>query len=123
MVASANNDMVVVLDINITDDLKEEFFINQVVNYVQRLRKASGVRKGDDIEIYYSPANKKLDDFLSKTEKAIQAATKRPFLHVSHRPSWIHPLGSDVGTVNGVKITFSVSAPAWCAYVPSADEV
>jgi len=122
LIAEANSDMVVVLNTLITEELKEEFFVNQIVNYVQKLRKSSGVRKGDDIEIFYSPMGKKLDTFLLKMQPAVQLVTKRPFLHISNRPLWIRPLGIDVAVIDGVKIEFSVSPAYWCAHVPHAHQ-
>jgi len=114
LVASASAQMIVVLNTHITPELKEEYFVNQIINYVQKLRKSSGVQKGDNIEIYYSANGNKLDDFLSRNEKVIQAGIKKPFMHVSQRPGWAKKIGEDMGVVDGVRLTFSIHPAAWC---------
>jgi hypothetical protein len=115
LIASAIDEMVVVLDTFITKELKEEFFVNQFVNYVQKLRKAAGVRKGDQIEIYYEPLGKKLDGFLANFEGTIQAVIKKPFLHFTHKPTWLPEIKKDTGTVDGCRFNFYVAAPTFCS--------
>jgi len=122
LIASENKGMVVVLDTALSPELKKEFFVNQTVNFLQRLRKNSGVHKGDPIELYYQPTNPKLEPFFLEVQGVVEAATKRPFLHLRNKPSWLPQLGSSSGVIDGVKVNFVVAPVCWCTAVKGVDE-
>jgi hypothetical protein len=115
--------MVVVLNTLITKELKEEFFTNQIVNYIQKLRKSVGIRKTDEIEVFYSAQNKKLDEFLSRAGVTIQNSIKKGFLPISKCVGGAKCIGTDSGVVDGVKITFSIYPVSWCCYLGIGNEV
>jgi hypothetical protein len=122
MIADSSEEMVVVLDTNITPELQEEFFRKLAVNLLQRLRKSSGVRKSDDIELFYSSQGNKLDQFFKQNQKMISEATERPFLPLSQKPAWSTPLGTTSGKIDRVNVDFVVCPPCWCTAVPGVDE-
>ena len=55
------------LDLNLTKDLEEEGYARELMRRIQQLRKESGLKKQDEIELYI-----KFDVNLSKWSKQIQ---------------------------------------------------
>uniref|UniRef100_A0A7S4NT32 isoleucine--tRNA ligase n=1 Tax=Paramoeba aestuarina TaxID=180227 RepID=A0A7S4NT32_9EUKA len=122
MVAESNDEMVVVLDTVITPPLQQEFFRNQTVNFVQRLRKTAGVRKTDDIEIFFSSQNNKFDQFFEENRGLIQEAVGRPFMNAKNKPDWLVPILSTNGKINRVGVEFQVCGPSWCVALDGLDK-
>lgn len=48
-----DNDVVVLLDITVYPELKNEWLTREIINRVQKLRKKAGLQATDDVEIFY----------------------------------------------------------------------
>ena len=64
----------VVLDTNITDELREEGYVREVLSKVQNMRKDSGFEVLDHINLYVS-GNEKLENVIKKFEKSLKRDT------------------------------------------------
>ena len=64
----------VVLDTQITDELREEGFVREVLSKVQNMRKDSGFEVLDQINIYIS-GNDKIENIVKKFEQSIKKDT------------------------------------------------
>ena len=73
-VSSAENDVTVVLDIELTPELIEEGFVRELISKIQNLRKESGFEVQNHIEIYYSD-NKKIGEIIEKNKEQIADET------------------------------------------------
>ncbi|MDD5146262.1 MAG: DUF5915 domain-containing protein, partial [Candidatus Pacebacteria bacterium] len=63
------------LDITMTDELKEEGQLREVIRHIQDLRKKAGLKPADKIDIHYSAADE-VNQILSKNQKQILETTK-----------------------------------------------
>ena len=73
-ISSAENDVTVVLDIELTPELIEEGFVRELISKIQNLRKESGFEVQNHIEIYYSD-NKKIAEIIEKNKEQIADET------------------------------------------------
>ena len=73
-ISSAENDVTVVLDIELTPELIEEGFVRELISKIQNLRKESGFEVQNHIEIYYSD-NKKIGEIIEKNKGQIADET------------------------------------------------
>ena len=64
----------VVLDTNITDELREEGYVREVLSKVQNMRKDSGFEVLDHINLYVS-GNEKLENVIKKFEESLKRDT------------------------------------------------
>ncbi|MCR1935395.1 isoleucine--tRNA ligase [Clostridium tepidum] len=64
----------VVLDTHITEELKEEGFLREILSKVQNMRKESGFEVADKINLYVS-GNSMLNDIVKKYEDVIKVET------------------------------------------------
>ena len=64
----------VVLDTHITDELREEGFVREVLSKIQNMRKDNGFEVSDKIYMYVS-GNEKLEKIISKNEEQIKKET------------------------------------------------
>lgn len=64
----------VILDTNITQELKEEGYVREILSKVQNLRKDSGFEVADKIKLYIS-GNEKLEEVIRKFEDHIKKET------------------------------------------------
>ena len=64
----------VVLDTNITDELREEGYVREVLSKVQNMRKDSGFEVLDHINLYVS-GNEKLESVIKKFEESLKRDT------------------------------------------------
>ncbi|WMJ79820.1 isoleucine--tRNA ligase [Clostridium sp. MB40-C1] len=64
----------VVLDTNITEELKEEGYVREILSKVQNLRKESGFEVADKIKLYIA-GNKYLEEVIRKFESHIKNET------------------------------------------------
>ncbi|MDX9738964.1 MAG: isoleucine--tRNA ligase [Candidatus Dojkabacteria bacterium] len=65
------NHVFVSLDISISDDLKEEGLLNEIVRGLQVARKESGCQMGEMISIYYRSDSKVIEELLKSNEKEV----------------------------------------------------
>ncbi|MBU1167266.1 hypothetical protein KKC60_02550, partial [Patescibacteria group bacterium] len=81
-VVTAEKNLVVILDINITDDLRNEGFAREVVRHIQEMRKAADYKVDDRIEVFFTgPAEvekvlKKFADYIKNETLIIADITK-----------------------------------------------
>ena len=73
-ISSAENDVTVVLDVELTPELIEEGFVRELISKIQNLRKESGFEVQNHIEIYYSD-NKKIGEIIEKNKEQIADET------------------------------------------------
>eukprot|EP00211_Chloroparvula_japonica_P000221 CAMPEP_0119132324 /NCGR_PEP_ID=MMETSP1310-20130426/11776_1 /TAXON_ID=464262 /ORGANISM="Genus nov. species nov., Strain RCC2339" /LENGTH=1076 /DNA_ID=CAMNT_0007122951 /DNA_START=6 /DNA_END=3236 /DNA_ORIENTATION=- len=85
MESDASHRVVCVLDTLVTEELHEEFLMNQVINLVQRMRKDCGVKPTDHIRVYYTVAEKYAAQ-LVHAEAKIGAAIAKPFAKLADKP-------------------------------------
>ena len=71
---SGEGEIGVVLDTHITEELKEEGFVREVLSKVQNMRKDKGFEVLDKINLYVSN-NKMLEDIIKKNEELIKHDT------------------------------------------------
>ena len=64
----------VILDTNITEDLKEEGYVREILSKIQNMRKESGFEVLDNINIYVS-GNEKIANIIKKYEETIKKDT------------------------------------------------
>jgi isoleucyl-tRNA synthetase len=63
------------LDTTMTDELKEEGQLREVIRHIQDLRKKAGLKPADKVDIYYSTTGE-VGKILSKNQKQILETTK-----------------------------------------------
>ena len=71
-VAQSDNNITVVIDTNLTDELKEEGFYREIISKIQTMRKEAGFDVVDHIQVGSSD-NKKIADLLEKFSSEICA--------------------------------------------------
>ena len=71
---SGTGEIGVVIDTEITPELKEEGYVREILSKVQNMRKDSGFEVMDNINIYVS-GNKMLEDTIKKFEETIKHDT------------------------------------------------
>ena len=69
-ISMQEDDMIVVLNIELTPELIEEGFVRELISKIQNLRKESGFEVQNHIEIYYS-GNDKLAEIIEKNKNEI----------------------------------------------------
>ncbi len=69
-VSQEDNRMTVVLDINLTPELIEEGFVNEIISKIQTMRKDAGFEVMDHIRVSVN-GNEKLADIASRNEQTI----------------------------------------------------
>lgn len=73
----------VVLDTKMTESLKQMGASREIVNKIQKLRKAVNISIDDEIEVFYSSASAgSLGDVLTAHKEKIATSIKRSFLPV-----------------------------------------
>ena len=73
-ISSAENDVTVVLDIELTPELIEEGYVRELISKIQNLRKESGFEVQNHIEIYYS-GSEKIAEIIDKNKVQIADET------------------------------------------------
>jgi isoleucyl-tRNA synthetase len=75
-------DMSVMLDVTLDDNLKRKGMAREIVNKVQKLRKAVGLNIDDQVEVFYrlKQAHAPLAQVVHENSDAIRASLKTPFL-------------------------------------------
>jgi isoleucyl-tRNA synthetase len=76
-------DMSVMLDMVLDDNLKKKGMAREIVNKVQKLRKASGLNIDDQVEVFYSVTKKDgsvLNQVVADNSETIRASLRTPFL-------------------------------------------
>ena len=71
---AGEGEMGVVLDTNITEELKEEGHVREILSKIQNMRKESGFEVADKIRIYVS-GNEMLQNVIEKFEEQIKKDT------------------------------------------------
>ncbi len=71
---AGEGEMGVVLDTNITEELKEEGNVREILSKIQNMRKESGFEVADKIKIYVS-GNEMLQNVIAKFEEQIKKDT------------------------------------------------
>ncbi len=98
----ADGGVTVVLDTNLSDELIEEGFVNELISKLQNMRKDSGFEVTDRIRVGIAD-NDRLSDILRRNEAAVSRqvlAVEITYGHVTeNKKSW---------TLNGEKATLSV---------------
>jgi len=75
-------DMSVMLDITLNDNLRRKGMARELVNKVQKLRKAVGLNIDDQVEVFYNLKNAtSLSQVVNENMQAIAASLKTPFLN------------------------------------------
>ncbi|KIP04106.1 hypothetical protein PHLGIDRAFT_129718 [Phlebiopsis gigantea 11061_1 CR5-6] len=107
-----DNDVVVRLDIQIHPDLVGEWLTREVINRVQKLRKAAGLQATDDVDVFYKfetgegadilEAMKQHGDVIQKTVRSVPKA-------VSERKASQEVLIEEEQEVAEVKFTLSLA--------------
>ena len=69
-ISMQEDDMIVVLNIELTPELIEEGFVRELISKIQNLRKESGFEVQNHIEIYYS-GNDKLAEIIERNKNEI----------------------------------------------------
>jgi isoleucyl-tRNA synthetase len=87
-------DMSVMLDITLDDKLKQKGMAREIVNKVQKLRKAAGLHIDDHIEIFYSTTNSDgayLNQVVSDNLQSIRSSLRTPFLDAKnhYQPQYV----------------------------------
>jgi len=87
-------DMSVMLDITLDDKLKQKGMAREIVNKVQKLRKAAGLHIDDHIEIFYSTTNSDgayLNQVVSDNLETIRSSLRTPFLDAKnhYQPQYV----------------------------------
>lgn len=108
--AFSNDKILVLLDIVLHEDLKDEGTAREIVNRVQKLRKKAGLQVTDEVSVFYeleegSPLQKIVDTqghFINKNLKV----TLQP---LSQKPSHAVDIITDKEEVNGANITICVT--------------
>ena len=71
---AGEGEMGVVLDTNITEELKEEGNVREILSKIQNMRKESGFEVADKIKLYVS-GNEMLQNVIKKFEEQIKKDT------------------------------------------------
>ncbi len=100
--ASADGDVTVVMDTNLSEELIEEGFVNELISKFQNMRKDSGFEVMDRIRVYVS-GNERIAAIMKKNEEAM--ATK--LLADSIEYDKANAAAAEY-TINGEKVTLGV---------------
>ena len=100
--ASADGDVTVVMDTNLSDELIEEGFVNELISKFQNMRKDSGFEVMDRINVYVS-GNERIEAIMKKNEEAM--ATKLLADSVNYDKA---NASAAEYTINGEKVTLGV---------------
>ena len=101
--SQSDRGVTVVMDIRLTDELREEGFVNELVSKLQNMRKDSGFEVTDRIRIGVA-GNARVEDILRRNEAAVCAGTLA--LGVTYGTLGDNARAWDV---NGEKVTLSVT--------------
>jgi isoleucyl-tRNA synthetase len=102
-VSQNEGDLAVVLDTNLTEDLIEEGFVNELVSKLQNMRKDSGFEVTDRIVIGLA-GNEKVADILRRHEAEITAQVLANAVTYGEVAE-----GAREWNLNGEKVTLSVT--------------
>ena len=72
------DDVLVVLDVSVSDDLREEGLVREVLREVQKMRKKAGLVATDAVEIYYSTEQTKAEEEVKEPVKPVKAVKEQP---------------------------------------------
>ena len=100
--ASADGDVTVVMDTNLSEELIEEGFVNELISKFQNMRKDSGFEVMDRINVYVS-GNERIAAIMKKNEEAM--ATKLLADSVNYDKA---NASAAEYTINGEKVTLGV---------------
>lgn len=101
--SQSDRGVTVVMDIRLTDELREEGFVNELISKLQNMRKDSGFEVTDRIRIGVAD-NARVEDILRRNEAAVCAGTLA--LGVTYGTLGDNARAWDV---NGEKVTLSVT--------------
>ena len=101
--SQSDRGVTVVMDIRLTDELREEGFVNELISKLQNMRKDSGFEVTDRIRIGVA-GNARVEDILRRNEAAVCAGTLA--LGVTYGTLGDNARAWDV---NGEKVTLSVT--------------
>jgi isoleucyl-tRNA synthetase len=73
-------DLVVLVDVRMDESLQQEGITREVVNRIQKLRKAAGLKVGDNIRVTFSVADASLNALLTENAKYIGEAIAADFV-------------------------------------------
>lgn len=74
----------VMLNVEMTDELRQMGLSREVVNRIQRLRKTSGISIEDQIEIYYESDSTLLNAVIGTNTANMEEITRMPILEKTH---------------------------------------
>ncbi|XP_055353326.1 isoleucine--tRNA ligase, cytoplasmic-like [Paramacrobiotus metropolitanus] len=100
--ASSDNEMLVLLNVNQSQELLDEGTAREVVNRIQKLRKKAGLVPTDDIHVYYeiTPAESELNGVMKTYTDYIGNAIKKPLFHFP-APEGEEPLVGESQSLKG----------------------
>ena len=76
-------DMSAMIDLKMTDTLKQMGIAREIVNKVQKMRKSAGLNIDDHVEIFYElpSANTLFPELIAQNIASIRSAVKVPFIN------------------------------------------
>lgn len=94
---NTDNDVVILLDIKIYPELEEEGLARELISRVQQVRKKSGVKATDDVEIFYTlpadtPGAEKLEKAMKTHADLIRKTTRSLPVEASLKKGDMKPL-------------------------------
>lgn len=108
--AAWDENVVTMLDVEATEEMKEEGLAREIMNRVQKLRKKAGISFSDPIEVFYRvDAKGPLANVVVSRNAFIRNVIGVGFNDVATRPLSFVEIINEEATVLGAKIFISVS--------------
>lgn len=108
---NSDRDVLILLDCQRYPELEQEGVAREVINRVQRLRKASGLLPTDDIYMYYNilaDPNNELENALTSQQAVQVKVLKKPVLPSKDKPDTVEVFCSEDITVSWKKSKFNM---------------
>jgi isoleucyl-tRNA synthetase len=107
--AAWDENVVTILDVEATEDMREEGLAREIMNRVQKLRKKAGISFSDPIEVYYKvDAKGSLANVVVHRNSFIMGVIGVGFVPLAERPSSYVEIISEESNVLGSKLFLSV---------------
>jgi isoleucyl-tRNA synthetase len=108
--AAWDSEALIVLDLEVDEEMRQEGIAREVINRIQRLRKKAGIHPSDPIEVFYEvDAQDSLAKVIENQRSFIVRGVGVPFTPLSARPATSVKIMQETAEVLGSKITLNIS--------------
>lgn len=121
--AAWDNEVLIVLEIELDEELKQEGIAREIINRVQRLRKRIGLKSTDPVEVFYDVApSSKLQTVLQTKQDLIVHRYGSPILPFSAKPSYYVEIRFEKTDILGESLNLYVCRLSFVLHEPSLEK-